>query len=132
VSLMEVPVAWAIEKGWLQRPVAAILTGAVMFALGILATLSQNPVLAEVKLFGKNFFDLFDFISSNVLLPVGGLAIAVVGGWLIARKDFTGEMDKGYATEPWHSKLFYGFLKFVAPVLILLILLNSLGVIKLA
>jgi hypothetical protein len=34
--------------------------------------------------------------------------------------------------EPWHSKLFYAFLKFVAPVLILLILLNSLGVIKLA
>ena len=132
VSLIEVPVAWVVEKGHMSRPKAAVLTGAVMFALGILATLSQNPVLADVKLFGKGFFDLFDFASSNVLLPVGGLAIAVVGGWLISRKDFTAEMDKGYGIEPWHSKLFYAFIKFVAPVLILLILLNSLGVIKLA
>lgn len=132
VSLIEVPVAWVVEKGHMSRPKAAMLTGAVMFALGILATLSQNPVLADVKLFGKNFFDLFDFVSSNVLLPVGGLAIAIVGGWLISRKDFTAEMDKGYGIEPWHSKLFYAFIKFVAPFLILLILLNSLGVIKLA
>jgi NSS family neurotransmitter:Na+ symporter len=132
VSLMEVPVAWAIEKSSMKRPVAAALTGAVMFTLGILATLSQNPALANVKLFGKNFFDLFDFASSNVLLPVGGLAIAVVGGWLISRKDFAEEMNKGYSSEPWHGKVLLAFIKFLAPVLILLILLNSLGVIKLA
>ena len=132
VSLIEVPVAWAIERGHLRRPVAAALTGAVMFALGILATLSQNPLMANVKVFGKNFFDLFDFVSSNVLLPVGGLAIAIVGGWLISKKDFTEEMNKGYATEPWHGRILFAFIKFLAPVLILLILLNSLGVIKLA
>ncbi len=132
VSLIEVPVAWAIERGHLKRPVAAALTGAVMFALGILATLSQNPLMANVKVFGKNFFDLFDFVSSNVLLPVGGLAIALVGGWLISKKDFTEEMNKGYATEPWHGRILFAFIKFLAPVLILLILLNSLGVIKLA
>ncbi len=132
VSLIEVPVAWIIEKGQIRRPVAAAITGAVMFALGILATLSQNPLMANVKAFGKNFFDLFDFMSSNVLLPVGGLAIAIVGGWLISKKDFTDEMNKGYAIDPWHGRVLFAFIKFVAPVLILLILLNSLGVIKLA
>lgn len=131
VSLIEVPVAWIIEKGHMKRPLAAAITGTVMFALGIFATLSQNPLMADVKLFGKNFFDLFDFVSSNILLPVGGLAIAIVGGWLISRKDFTDEMNKGYATEPWHGRILFAFIKFLAPVLILLILLNSLGVIKL-
>lgn len=132
VSLIEVPVAWMVEKGHMRRPLAAAVTGLIMFALGCLATLSQNPVLANVKLFGKNFFDLFDFVSSNILLPIGGLAIAIVGGWLLSRKDFTDEMNKGYATEPWHGRIIYAFVKFLSPILILLILLNSLGVIKLA
>jgi NSS family neurotransmitter:Na+ symporter len=131
VSILEVPVAWIIEKGHMTRRTAAILTGGLMFALGIPATLSQNPLMADVKVFGKNFFDLFDFMSSNVLLPLGGLAIAIIGGWVLARKDFVGEMNKGYATEPWHGRLLFGILKFLTPVLILLILLSSLGVIKL-
>jgi NSS family neurotransmitter:Na+ symporter len=131
VSLIEVPVAWIIEKGHMNRRGAAILTGVLMFALGIPATLSQSPLLAEAKMFGKNFFDLFDFLSSNVLLPVGGLAIALIGGWVMTRKTFKDEMDQGYAAEPWHGRLVYGILRFVTPVLILLILLSSLGVIKL-
>jgi neurotransmitter:Na+ symporter, NSS family len=130
VSLMEVPVAWLVEKGHVRRPVAAVLTGAVMFALGVLATLSQSPVLGDVKVLGKSFFDLFDFASSNVLLPVGGLAIAIVGGWLVSRRAFVEEMDRGYAAPPWHGRVVYALVRFVAPVLIALILLNGLGVIR--
>jgi NSS family neurotransmitter:Na+ symporter len=130
VSILEVPVAWLIEMGHARRRTAAIITGGLMFALGIPATLSQSPVLAGVKVFGKNFFDLFDFASSNVLLPVGGLAIAVVGGWLISRREFLGELNKGYPGEPWHGRLVYGITRFIAPVLILVILLSSLGVIR--
>jgi NSS family neurotransmitter:Na+ symporter len=66
-----------------------------------------------------------------VLLPVGGLAIAIVGGWLLAKKAFLDEMEKGHASA-WHGRVVYGLVRFVAPVLILLILLNSLGVIRLA
>jgi NSS family neurotransmitter:Na+ symporter len=131
VSILEVPVAWLIEKGHMGRSAAAMSTGGLMFALGILATLSQNPLLAGVKPFGKNFFDLFDFLSSNVLLPVGGLAIAVLAGWVMARKDFALEMNRGYTTEPWHGRVLVGILKFVTPVLIAVVLLYSLGVIKL-
>jgi neurotransmitter:Na+ symporter, NSS family len=132
VSLVEVPVAFLVEKGRMKRPTAAYLTGGAMFALGSLATLSQSPVLGSVKVFGKGFFDLFDFLSSNVLLPVGGLAIAVLAGWLLARKDFRAELGKGYASEPRKTVGFFrGVLKFVAPVLIALILLNGFGLIKL-
>lgn len=131
VSLMEVPVAWAVEKGHMKRPIAAAATGLLMFAVGCLATLSQSHVLAGVKIFGKSFFDLFDFASSNVLLPIGGLAIAIVGGWMLTRNSFTDEMNRGYATEPWHGRMIFGFIKYLSPILILLILLTSLGIIKL-
>jgi NSS family neurotransmitter:Na+ symporter len=131
VSLLEVPVAWIIEKGHTSRPTAAMITGGLMFALGIPATLSQSPVLENVKLFGKNCFDLFDFASSNVLLPVGGLAIALVGGWFLSRKEFVTEMNRAYASEPWHGKAVFMIMKFLTPILITLILLASLGVIKL-
>ena len=83
-----------------------------------------------MKLFGKNFFELFDFASSNVLLPVGGLAIAAGGRLVHVPQRPSGELNRGYAGEPWHGRLVYGVIKFVAPVLILLILLTSLGVIK--
>jgi neurotransmitter:Na+ symporter, NSS family len=131
VSLIEVPVAFLVEKGKLKRPAAAYLTGAAMFALGCLATLSQSDALGSVKLFGKNFFDLFDFLSSNVLLPVGGLAIAAVSGWLLSRKDFDAELGKGYGGAPRYLALIRGVLKFVAPLLIAVILLNGFGLINL-
>jgi len=130
VSILEVPVAWIIEKGHASRPVAAVITGGLMFALGVPATLSQSPLLADVKLFGKTFFDLFDFLSSNVLLPVGGLAIALVGGWFLSRKEFLAEMNRGYATAPWHGRTVFAIMKFLTPILITLILLASLGIIK--
>ena len=133
VSLMEVPVAWLVEKGHVRRPVAAVVTGATMFALGVLATLSQGPVLAHVKVFGMTFFDLFDFLSSNVLLPVGGLAIAIVGGWLVSRQGVQGRAEQGLrGGRPGTAGRCTRFVRFVAPALILLILLNSLGVLRLA
>jgi len=128
VSLAEVPVAWLVEKGHLRRPAAAALTGAVMLALGATATLSQSPVLSGVKPFGKTLFDLYDFASSNVLLPLGGLAITAVGGWLVPRADLRAELAKGEAVLPWTARLIHDLARWVAPALILLILLSSLGV----
>ena len=89
-------------------------------------------MLADVKIFGKNFFDLFDFVSSNVILPIRGLGHRHRGRLDLIRKAFTDEMNKGYATEPWHGRIIFMFIKYLSPILILLILLNSLGVIKLA
>jgi NSS family neurotransmitter:Na+ symporter len=129
VSIGEVPVAWLVEKGHLRRPVAAAWTGGAMFALGVTATLSMSPVLSHVKVFGKSLFDLYDYASSNVLLPVGGVAIAVVGGWLLSRSDFFAELAKGGDRVPWYAHLVRFLVRWVAPVLTVLILLSSLGLI---
>lgn len=131
LSLVEVPVSWMVERGKMKRPVAAYLTGAMMFALGILATLSQGPTLGGVKILGKNFFDLFDFLSSNVLLPVGGLAIAILAGWLLKKQDIMDELGKGYGgrAEPKYIRLVYVFIKYVSPIVIFVIILNGFGIV---
>jgi len=117
-SLFEVPVAWLVEKKKMTRLMAALTTGGTMFALGILATLSPF------------FFNLFDFTSSNVLLPLGGLAIIIVAGWLMPKGSLADELGKGGAGTRWDSQLVPVFVKFITPVLVLLILLNSLGLVK--
>ncbi|HYD41826.1 MAG TPA: sodium-dependent transporter [Anaeromyxobacter sp.] len=128
VSIAEVPVAWLVAKRRVRRPVAAALTGGVMFALGVTATLSQSPVLADVKPFGMTLFDLYEFTSSNVLLPVGGVAIAIVGGWLLPRSAFLAELAKGGEGVPRYARAVHLFVRWVAPVLTVLVLLWSLGV----
>lgn len=127
-SLFEVPVAWLVEKARFTRLTAALATGGTMFTLGVLATLSQGPVLSSVVVFGKTFFDLFDFVSSNLLLPLGGLAIVAVAGWLLPKGALAGELAKGLGQPRWYNRGVQVFITFIAPALVLLILLHSWGV----
>jgi NSS family neurotransmitter:Na+ symporter len=128
VSLLEVPVAWLSErKKAMRRPSAALLAGGLMLVLGIPVTLSLGP-LAGVKVFGKGFFDLADFISSNILLPIGGIGIAVVLGWMWKKKDVTKELAKKGVGEKWYQEAVYLAIKIVAPVAIIVVLLNGLGI----
>ncbi|ATB39279.1 sodium:neurotransmitter symporter [Cystobacter fuscus] len=127
VSLMEVPVAWLIRSARLRRPTAALLTALIMAVLGIPATLSQGPALSHLRVLGRDLFSLFDFVSSNVLLPLGGLAVTVVGGWLVPRAVLRDEMSKGHGEPAWYDSGVHVLVRYVTPVLILLILLHSLG-----
>ncbi len=128
ISLLEVPVAWLAEKkGAMKRPAAALLAGAVMLALGIPVTLSVGP-LAGIEVFGKNFFDLADFISSNILLPVGGIGIAVVLGWLWKKRDVAKELAGKAVGGKWYQEAVYVAIRVIAPVAIIVVLLNGLGV----
>ena len=128
VSLLEVPVAWLVRARGLRRPAAAALTAGAMAALGVPATLSQGPALAHVRVLGRDLFSLFDFLSSNVLLPLGGLAITVVGGWLLPRAVLRQQLGRAHGEPAWHGALLHGLVRWVTPVLILLILLQGLGV----
>ena len=128
VSLMEVPTAWLCEKGGMSRRRATMVTAGTIFLFGIPTALSLGP-LAEVKIFGLVIFDLFDYIQQNLLLPLGGLAIAVVAAWRIKKSDLLGELGKGYGggRTPGYVGLVYTFIRWVAPLLIVLVFLNGIG-----
>ncbi len=126
ISLIEVPVAWLCGATRLRRGAAVAVTAAVIFAFGALATLSLGP-LADVKIVGRTFFDLFDYVQQNLLLPLGGLAIALVAGWRLSAADLSAELGKGGAS-PAANRLIMAFIKFVAPALIVVVFLNGFGI----
>jgi len=82
-SLLEVVVAFLVdEKGW-TRAKAAYEAGAAIFLLGVPSSLSFGA-WEDLKLFGKGFFELMDYAASNVMLPLGGVLIALFVGWVVS------------------------------------------------
>lgn len=129
LSLLEVPVAYISEQFGLNRTKSTILTIILLAIFGSFAALS-NSSLAGVTVFGRTFFDLYDFFTSNILMPGGGIAIAVFAAWI-----YGGDKLKHILTNDHTLKnarladYFILLLKFIAPVLILLVLLKGLNVI---
>lgn len=131
LSLIEVVVSFLINHMGLTRKWATLVTVLSMAALGALAALS-NSSLAGVKLFGLTFFDLFDYLTSNLLLPIGGLFIAIYVGWVWGWPKFKAALtNEGTLKNEKLVKGIFVILKFVTPVLVAIVLLAGLGVIKL-
>ena len=130
ISLLEVPVAYLTEEhGW-SRVKATLLSAAAMGTVGALATLSTS-VLSETLVFGRTFFDLFDFLSSNIVLPVGGILICLFVGWKLGPKAIADEASNGGSLRNAAVLRAFTFMvRWVAPAAILLVLLNGLGIIK--
>lgn len=127
LSLLEVPVAALAERTRLSRPQATLLTVLVLAAIGAPAALSSS-LLAEVKLFDKTFFDLYDWASSNLLLPLGGLLISLFTGWVWGGAALRQALSNGGALSNGRVAAALSLLlKVVTPALVLLVLLQGLG-----
>jgi NSS family neurotransmitter:Na+ symporter len=129
LSLYEVPVAYLEgTRGWSRRS-ASLVTFVLLALVGSTAALSSS-VMADVKLFGMTPFDLFDFLTSNILLPVGGFFLTVFLGWVWGWPQVeNGLSNNGSLNNEGLIKAFGIVVRFVTPVLVLLVLLNGLGVV---
>jgi len=87
ISMLEVPVSWLASKDNWSRKKAAIVSGLIIWLIGFLSVLSLNELqsfqpLSLVGIQGT-FFDLFDYLTSNIMLPVTGLLTALFIGWVV-------------------------------------------------
>ncbi len=129
VSLLEVPTAWLIGRFKWSRVKATLVTAGVFAALGSLAALSSSS-LADVKVLGKTFFDLFDYASSNVLLPLGGLFVCLYVGWRWSGTELREALSNGGTLgNEGIVKVIRPVMKLVAPALVAVALLSGLGII---
>ena len=125
ISLLEPPVAFFMESRSLTRPAAASLVGGIIWVLGFLSVFSFN-LLSEFTFFRGTFFDNLDFLTSSVILPIGGLAIVVFAGWVMSQNSTSDQLDSG-AGRVYRMWRFAA--RYIAPVAVLLIFLNAIGVI---
>jgi NSS family neurotransmitter:Na+ symporter len=130
LSILEVPVAFLTERAGLSRTLATVLTVVLLGLVGSTAALSSS-VLADFKLFGLTMFDLFDYVSSNVMLPVGGLFTALFVGWFWNRNRLNQALtNNGQINTGRFVPLYLIIIRFITPLLVLVILLNGLGILK--
>jgi len=125
ISLIEPAVAWLVENKKMSRMRSCIWAGLVTWAVGIGTVLSFN-LTADVTFFGKTFFDVLDYLTANVMLPLGGLCIAIFAGWVMSEKDSTNELDLKQAVM---YKVWRFLVKFVSPVAVVIIFLKAIDVI---
>jgi len=128
LSLFEVPIAILSERFALGRKSASFLTILAIGLLGVPATLSQS-LTAELKIFGMNPFDLFDFLSSNVLLPLGGILICLFVGWVYGLPELEKQLSNGgtLRNKPLIRIVFF-LIRYVTPLSIAAVLLHGLKV----
>jgi neurotransmitter:Na+ symporter, NSS family len=129
ISILEVVVAYLVEEKKLNRLKATIISTGSISVFGIACTLSQGPLASELTFFDKTFFDLMDFVSANILLPLGGLLIVIFAAWVLGKKKLYDEIsNEGTLRSPFFSFFFF-IIRYIAPIAIGLVLLNSLGII---
>ena len=125
ISLVEVVVAFLVNRTSMSRKTATLVTVIAMALMGSLAALS-NSSMADLKLFGLTPFDLYDYVSSNLLLPLGGLFIALFTTWVWGWPKFKAAItNEGALSNETISRIVFMILKFVSPVLVALILLTG-------
>ncbi|MEO9274000.1 hypothetical protein ABFY09_03990 [Marinomonas sp. 5E14-1] len=117
ISLLEPTVAFLVEKFEMKRTSASILLGSGVWALG-LACLGSFNVISDVTFFGKNTFDLLDYITANIMLPLGGILIALFAGWVVKDKFAQDELELSDTV----FKLWKISMKFTAPVAVAIVL----------
>lgn len=129
LSMVQVPVAFVSETWNIPRKYAVISVTSLMFIIGALTT-HPSSLFGHVEIFGKNFFDFFDFTSSNILMPIGGLLIAIFVGYFVNKNDFLCELsNENTLNNSSILRLYYFILKYISPILLIIVFLNSIGII---
>lgn len=126
ISMHEVVTAYVSEEFHMNRRKAATIVTIACSLVGVLCALSFGP-FEEFKIFGMTLFDLFDYAASNIMLPVGGMLIAIFTGWYLDKKLVRDEITNNGSLRARYLPVVIFILKYIAPVAIACILLGQLG-----
>lgn len=128
ISIMEVIVSFGIEEFKFKRGVSVAVSFAVLWVLGCFCSLSLGR-LSGWTLFGKNIFDLFDYVSANVLMLIGGLLVVTFTGWKLGRKVIKDELTGSavHRVPDWFVDTLTFLMRFIAPAAILIIMVFQLA-----
>lgn len=125
VALIEPAVTWLVEARKFDRYKACVWAGGATWLLGIAVALSFN-VWSGLHLFGHNLFGLLDYVTSNLMLPIGGFCIAVFAGWIMKQEHSESELA---LPQPQFYQIWKFSVSYLAPAAVFLVFLHVVGVI---
>lgn len=126
ISLVEPSVAWIVENTKISRKVSAVALGLAVWLLGITVVLSFNDWQHVKIVFGLNIFETLDKLTSTILLPLGGLLMALFAGYFMKRDHVQDELNldnRGF-------KLWRITNNYISPIAIIAVFLYLFGLVK--
>lgn len=125
ISLHEVVTAYLNERFTISRNRAAMLVTGFCVVTGILSSLSLGAW--DAKFFSLSFFDLLDFVTAKLMLPLGGLLVCLFVGWYLKRSVSYEELTNYGLQKATYFPIYMFILRYFAPIAITLIFVNELG-----
>lgn len=129
ISLHEVSTAYVHEEYHVSRKKAAVIVSIGVTIVGILCSLSMG-LLKSYTLFGLNFFNLLDFVTAKIMLPLGGMMICIFTAKRVDKLLLKEEVTNHGTIRFYFFNTYAFFVKYIAPIAIGLIFLNELGLLN--
>jgi len=122
ISLIEPAISWLIDRWNMTRIKATWLLGGLTWLVGVGSVLSFNDWSEVHLLEGKTIFDTIDFITTNIMLPLGGLFMAIFFGWLLTKKQVQDELN----LKKIKLVIFLNVLKYITPIAVSIVFVSNL------
>ena len=125
ISLLEVVVAYLSVELHLKRQWATVLACAGTMLLGAFASLSlmgDSPFAKD----GYTLFGMMDFLSSNILLPLGGMLIVIFVGWKLGKTEFFAEVTNDGVIKASLKRIIFFIIRYLAPIAIAIVFISGL------
>ena len=124
ISIMEAVVSSFVDKFKMTRKKAVLITVVIAIVLGVPSSLG-NGVWANIQILGMDFLSFFDFFSNNIIMPIVALCTCLLIGWVVGPKVVTDEITRN-GEKMRRKGLYWVMIKFVAPILLVMILISSI------
>lgn len=122
ISLLEPGVAYLNERFGFNRIIASLILGVIAWLLGLGSVWSFNDWSGKQFLWGKTYFDSMDFIATNIMLPLGGVLIALFVGWKLSDHHILHELT---SESPRLIRWWRPVLKYISPIAVLIVMING-------
>lgn len=132
ISIMEAVVSSFIDAFHMSRTKATIIEGAIALVVGIIVCLGYNKFYFELNLPNGSvaqILDVLDYLSNNILMPLVAIFTCILIGWVAKPKTVINEVEKG-GVKMGRKGLYVVMIKFIAPILLLILFVKSVGIIK--
>lgn len=128
ISMSEISIAYFVEEYGMGRKKATRLNFSIALFFGIMCALSFG-CMSDFTICGLTLFNLFDYVSSNVLLPIGGMVISIFVGWILDKSVVRQELGSPVSPLPRMTARAIVFcLRYVAPICIGMVFIYGLGI----